>query len=255
MVLLALPLLGSSQPSQAILGITATPEPTVAVSGSSDNGVVASSPLDRPGRPDPAGARSAPAARLAPSPASLTGYQWPLHNARLTLPFGPSPWGSRIVRGALFHDAIDVASFCGDRVVAAHDGVVLAAGRHYDEFMGWIGDLTPYTARLDEKGLWITLPIVVAIDDGNGYRSVYAHFGRVVVKPGEVVSAGDLLGYEGATGRASGCHLHYELFSLDEQATMGMEPTAAAHMLLPTTMVARIDPQLVLPPMASAGIH
>ena len=32
-----------------------------------------------------------------PDPATLSGYRWPIPNARLTLPFGPSPWGSHLV--------------------------------------------------------------------------------------------------------------------------------------------------------------
>jgi murein DD-endopeptidase MepM/ murein hydrolase activator NlpD len=206
-------------------------------------------------RPDPAGEASSPSRRLAPPPASLAGYEWPIRKARLTLPFGPSAWGSRIVDGEKFHDGIDVASFCGDRITAAHGGIVLAAGRRYDEFTGWVGDLTAYTERLEAEHLWVTLPIVVVIDDGNGYRSIYAHFRKVVVAPGSAVEAGDLLGYEGATGRASGCHLHYGLFSPDEVATIGLEPEAAEHMLLPPELLARIDPLLVLPPMEDAGIH
>ena len=63
-----------------------------------------------------------------------------------------------------FHDGIDLATFCGDKVFAAHDGVVLAAGRRYDDHMGWIGDLSKYKARLDAKKLWGTLPIVVVIE-------------------------------------------------------------------------------------------
>src|SRR6476661_2412390 len=145
-----------------------------------------------------------------PAPiASLTGYQWPLPHGRVTLPFGPSRLGSRLVEGKAFHDGLDIATFCGDRVVAAHAGTVLAAGRHYDGQMGWVGSLKAYTARLDKKHLWATLPIVVVIDDGNGYRSMYAHFHRLVVKKGQTVKAGQLLGYEGMTGRATGCHLHY----------------------------------------------
>jgi murein DD-endopeptidase MepM/ murein hydrolase activator NlpD len=159
------------------------------------------------------------------------------------------------VDGELFHDGIDLATFCGDRITAAHAGVVLAAGRRYDWFTGWLGDLSAYTARLDEKKLWSTLPIVVVIDDGNGYRSIYAHFGKIVAAAGDVVEAGDLLGYEGRTGRASGCHLHYSLFSPDETAVFGMEPVAAAHMLLPTEMIARVDPLRVMPPLEAAGIH
>jgi murein DD-endopeptidase MepM/ murein hydrolase activator NlpD len=183
----------------------------------------------------------------APPLSGLTGYRWPLAKARLTLPFGPTPWGSRIVGGVRFHDGVDLATFCGDRIVAAHDGIVIAAGRHYDDMMGWRGDLTAYYSRLDAKGLWSTLPIVVVIDDGNGYRSVYAHFEKIVVKNGQSVTAGTLLGYEGRTGRASGCHLHYDLFSPDETGSFAMDPAVVKRMKVPTAEIARVDPLLVLP--------
>ncbi len=183
----------------------------------------------------------------APAPASLTDYVSPLPRGRLTLPFGPTPWGSRIVGGQPFHDGMDLATFCGDRVVAAHAGTVLAAGRKYDQHMGWIGDLKPYLDRLDKKALWSTLPIVVVIDDGNGYRSVYAHFREVVVKRGDVVKAGQLIGYEGQTGRASGCHVHYGLFSPLEAATFAIDPDVVKRMKVPALEIARVDPLIVLP--------
>ena len=209
------------------------------------------SPPNLPGRPRPRPWTSPPPSsrtRATRHPSrTLTGYRWPIANARLTLPFGKTPWGGWLVDGEKFHDGIDLATFCGDKVVAAHDGVVLAAGRRYDDHMGWIGDLSKYKARLDAKKLWVTLPIVVVIDDGNGYRSVYAHFGKEVVKKGQEVKAGDLLGYEGRTGRASGCHLHYGIFSPSETDQYVMDPVAAKRMKLPGVEIARIDPQLVLP--------
>ena len=184
----------------------------------------------------------------APPPASLVGYVWPIAHPRLTLPFGPTAWGTRLVDGERFHDGVDLATFCGDRIGAAHAGTVLVAGRHYDQFMGWEGDLRPYLRRLDQKHLWLTLPIVIVIDDGNGYRSVYAHFGRVVVKAGQLVRAGQLIGYEGRTGRASGCHLHYDLFSPLERSTMGIRPDVVKRMKVPKAEIARIDPLAILPP-------
>lgn len=185
---------------------------------------------------------------VAPTdPSRLSGYRWPVAHPRITLPFGPWRAGSRIVDGEPFHDGVDMATFCGDRVVAAHDGVVLAAGRHYDSQMGWVGDLRPYLDRLDAKSLWTTLPIVVVVDDGNGYRSLYAHFGKIGVKRGDTVHAGQLLGYEGRTGHASGCHLHYGLFSPLETKTFAIDPAVAAHLKLPLWEIARIDPLLVLP--------
>jgi murein DD-endopeptidase MepM/ murein hydrolase activator NlpD len=183
-----------------------------------------------------------------PSLEGLTGYVWPLAHPRLTLPFGPTPWGSRLVGGQSFHDGVDLATFCGDRVHAAHDGVVIAAGRKYDRAMGWLGNLKPYLRRLDRNHLWMTLPIMVVTDDGNGYRSMYAHFGRITVKKGDTVKAGQLIGYEGMTGRASGCHLHYGLFSPEDLTAFRMRPDVVKRMKLPKYQIARVDPLAVLPP-------
>jgi murein DD-endopeptidase MepM/ murein hydrolase activator NlpD len=180
-------------------------------------------------------------------PSLLDGYEWPLPKGIITDPFGPSPWGSHLVDGQLFHDGLDIATVCGDKVVAAHSGTVLVASRHFDGFIGWVGDLGPYFARLNKLHLWNELPITIVIDDGNGYRSIYAHFGSVVVKPGQHVQAGQLVGYEGMTGRATGCHLHYGLFSPHETATMAMEPSVVKTMLAPKAQIARIDPLRVLP--------
>ena len=193
-----------------------------------------------------------PRGRVAPSIGLLNGYQWPLAHPRLTLPFGPTPWGTRIVNGELYHDGIDMATFCGDHVHAAHAGTVLAAGRHFDDVMGWVGDLGPYYHRLDRRHAWMTLPILVVIDDGNGYRSMYAHFSEVVVKVGQQVRAGQLLGYEGATGHASGCHVHYGLFSPWETRAFRIEPGVAARLRTPGAEIARIDPLAVLPPKPPA---
>jgi murein DD-endopeptidase MepM/ murein hydrolase activator NlpD len=184
---------------------------------------------------------------LAPRPAELTGYVWPLKRGRITLPFKDIPGGTRIRDGKLMHDGLDMATFCGDRVNAAHDGVVLAAGRHFDEFVGWIGDLGPYYRILDRKQLWDDLPLVVVLDDGNGYRSIYAHFSTVSVRAGDVVKAGQRIGFEGATGHASGCHVHYGLFSPLETDTFGVRKDILKRLRLPKLEIARIDPLLVLP--------
>jgi murein DD-endopeptidase MepM/ murein hydrolase activator NlpD len=231
----------------------ATPEPTAPAAAPTP------SATPGPGTGSTTGAayiglgRSQPHLPAAPSIDSLAGYRWPLAHPRLTLPFGPTPWGTRLVGGKLFHDGIDVATFCGDRITAAHKGTVIAAGRHYDDVMGWVGDLAPYYRRLDRGKLWSTLPIVVVIDDGNGYRSMYAHFSQIVVKKGQVVRAGQFLGYEGMTGRASGCHLHYGLFSPWETRTFRLKPDTAKRMKLPSREIARVDPLSVLP--AHRGIH
>jgi murein DD-endopeptidase MepM/ murein hydrolase activator NlpD len=209
----------------------------------------------------PPGPPPSPTPKAVPTPAplaELSGYVWPLRG-RLTLAFEKTGWGSRLVDGDRFHDGIDVATVCGDTIRAAHDGVVLAAGRRFDDHVGWLGDLEPYYERLDRKKAWGSLPIVVVIDDGNGYRSIYAHFEKVTVRKGQHVRAGQRLGYEGATGRASGCHLHYGLFSPYETGRMGLHPDTAKRMKLPRWEIARVDPLLVLPyrkgisPMTAPG--
>ena len=89
---------------------------------------------------------------------------------------------------------------------------------------------------------------MVVVDDGNGYRSVYAHFGELRVQRGDRVRVGQLLGFEGATGHATGCHLHYGLFSPAETATYKLNAATAKRMKLPRYELARIDPFKVLPP-------
>jgi murein DD-endopeptidase MepM/ murein hydrolase activator NlpD len=188
-----------------------------------------------------------PPARIAPLVSQLTGYVWPISNGRITQPFGFSPLGTLMVAGRLFHDGLDIATFCGDRIRAAHDGVVLAAGRRSDPELGWLGSLDAYHRRLDKKQLWGGLAIIVVTDDGNGYRSIYAHLSRTIVRAGQTIRAGQLIGYEGATGFASGCHLHFGLFSPLESATMELDPKIARKTHLPSFEIARIDPLLVLP--------
>jgi murein DD-endopeptidase MepM/ murein hydrolase activator NlpD len=187
-------------------------------------------------------------------PAELTGYEWPLPGAVLTNPYGPSQTGPFTVDGERFHDGIDLSTVCGDPIVAAHSGTVLAAGRRYDDTIGWLGDVAPYFERLDRDKAWKGVAIAVVIDDGNGYRSIYAHFKSVVVTVGQRVEAGDPLGYEGKTGDATGCHLHYAIFSPRETASIRLIRRVAERSLLPGRAIARIDPLLVLPPLEAGEI-
>ncbi|HEX9043595.1 MAG TPA: M23 family metallopeptidase [Candidatus Limnocylindrales bacterium] len=231
-------------------GGPASPAVPVSVAGGASAPAAASPPAAAPDGSPAGSTPTVPA--LAPDPRTLTGYRWPLTKGRLTTDYGPTDGGTWVVDGARFHDGIDLASFCGDRVGAAHDGVVLAAGRVFDAYLGWIGDLGPYEARLDAKHLWLDLPITVVIDDGDGYRTIYAHLSEATVKPGEAVHAGQLVGREGRTGHATGCHLHFGLFSPLETATFELRRDVARRWLLPDREIARIDPTLVLPPRPKA---
>ncbi|MBV2186934.1 MAG: M23 family metallopeptidase, partial [Rhizobium sp.] len=51
----------------------------------------------------------------------------------------------------------------------------------------------------------------VEIDHGLGLTTRYGHMSRVLVKVGDEVASGDVIGLSGNTGRSTGPHLHYEV--------------------------------------------
>jgi hypothetical protein len=185
--------------------------------------------------------------QVAIDPRRLSGYRWPLANGIISQPFGTSPFGALLVHGQRFHDGLDIASFCGDSVVAAHDGLVLAAGRRFDPYIGWAGSIRAHTQRMDRLHKWWELPITVIVDDGDGYRAIYAHFNAVAVKAGQYVHAGQRLGWEGSTGFATGCHVHFGLFSPVDPGRLELRPDVQKRTKYPAWEIARIDPLLVLP--------
>jgi murein DD-endopeptidase MepM/ murein hydrolase activator NlpD len=240
-----------------------TPRPATAA----DLATAAASPATPAASPAPngtsAGAASAEVSQAPatgdPPPPSLplgapTGYRWPLAIGRITTAFAPEAGGLFIVDGEPFHDGIDIASFCGDHIVAAHDGVVIASGRHVENALGWVGDIAGYEAHLTAKNLWGSQAVMVITDDGNGYRSVYVHLFKSLVKVGQRLKAGDLVGYEGRTGDATGCHLHFSIFSPSDPRLFITDPAVVKKSDLPTAEVARIDPLSVLPAISTTAI-
>ena len=86
-----------------------------------------------------------------------------------------------------FHAGLDIASRYGDAVKATADGEV----EEVDQRAGY--------GRL------------VVIDHGFGVTTWYGHLSGFNVQSGMHVKAGDVIGYEGNSGRATGPHLHYEV--------------------------------------------
>ncbi len=113
-----------------------------------------------------------------PPPRSPRRLAWPLIGP-LGDRFGP--------RGRRFHAGLDILAPTGQRVVAAGPGRVTYAGFRD----GW--------------GLEVT------VAHGDGVRTMYAHLSRVEVHVGQRVRTGFQLGRVGATGEATGPHLHFEV--------------------------------------------
>lgn len=86
-----------------------------------------------------------------------------------------------------FHSGLDIASHYGDAIHATGDGVV------------------------EEAGQRAGYGRVVVVDHGFGVTTLYGHLSGFSVQAGMRVKAGDVIGYEGDSGRSTGPHLHYEV--------------------------------------------
>ncbi|WP_155887445.1 M23 family metallopeptidase [Paucidesulfovibrio longus] len=83
------------------------------------------------------------------------------------------------------HRGLDMRAALGEPVHACADGVVVLAEEHY------------YAGNS------------VYVDHGNGVVSMYFHLSKLKVTVGQTVQRGDVVGLAGATGRATGPHLHF----------------------------------------------
>lgn len=110
----------------------------------------------------------------------VTGYKMP-HNGMITSPYG---YRQRFKR---MHKGVDIGIKMNDTIYAAFDGKVR---------------LTAYEGKGYGNYVIIRHP--------NGLETVYGHLNKHLVKPDDVVRAGDPIGLGGSTGRSTGPHLHFE---------------------------------------------
>lgn len=134
-------------------------------------------------------------------------FIWP-RTGRISGLFG----SQRIYQGqpGAYHGGVDVAAATGEPVIAPAAGVVILAASD-----------KPYTLEGH----------LLMIDHGHGLNSAFLHLSRIDVKVGDHVAQGQRIGAVGATGRATGPHLHWGMKWND----------------------ARIDPLLVAGPMPQGG--
>ncbi len=163
--------------------------------------------------PDPVMARIRPGelAQIAAARAQVTdadgwrqSFRWPA-TGRISGLFG----AQRIYRGepGAYHSGTDIARPTGTPVVAPADGVVILAADQ------------PFTLEGH----------LLMIDHGHGLNSAFLHLSRIDAKVGDHVAQGQVVGAIGASGRATGPHLHWSLrwhdARLDPMLVAGPMPT------------------------------
>jgi murein DD-endopeptidase MepM/ murein hydrolase activator NlpD len=133
--------------------------------------------------------------------ASSTPSIWPAHGW-LTGTFGgrSDPFSGE----PAFHQGLDISTEKGQPVYATADGTVETAS-----YTGDYGNL-------------------IVIRHGFGLVTRYGHLSRYNVKPGTQVKRGDVIGFVGATGRATGAHVHYEILA-NGQLINPLQLLTAAH--------------------------
>ena len=138
-------------------------------------------------------ARAAAEARA--NAVSEYGFRWPERSFQVTQEWGPTsfqlepPYTYKGTYYPHFHAGVDFTAGCGTPIYAAGAGVVVASGQ----------PLLPWDSGFG-----------VVVDHGGGVQTWYWHMQpNVVVSPGAIVTSNTLIGYEGATGLATGCHVHF----------------------------------------------
>lgn len=110
--------------------------------------------------------------------------RWPVRGA-VNSEFGRrrSPWTT----AEEFHGGIDINARMGTPVRAPAAGTVVTAGTNAD------------------------YGVLVVLDHGQNIRTIYGHLSKLLVRYGQKVERGDVIGLSGNTGRSSGPHVHYEV--------------------------------------------
>jgi murein DD-endopeptidase MepM/ murein hydrolase activator NlpD len=102
-----------------------------------------------------------------------------------------SPYGYRnhpVYEERMFHTGVDISVPPGSEVKATANGIV--------SFAGWTKN----------SG------IVVVIEHGHGFNTAYAHNRKALVRVGQRIARGDVIGMSGSTGVSTGPHVHYEIW-------------------------------------------
>lgn len=136
-------------------------------------------------------------------PEAISGIlKWPLEKIKITQYFGHTAFAqsNKAIYKEEGHNGIDLRAAIGVKTLASSDGVVTG-----------VGD-TDRSCSGVSYGKWIL------IKHPNRLSTLYAHLSAIKVVAGQKIEAGQLIGYTGDTGYATGPHLHFGVF-----ATEGVE--------------------------------
>ena len=121
---------------------------------------------------------------------------WPLPEPIfITQYFGRTAFARSGAYSGKGHNGIDFRAAAGTPVFAAAGGTVRAAGD------------TDTACRRASYGRWVLM------DHPNGLATLVTHLSIIKVKPGDGVNRGEVIGYSGRTGYATGPHLHFSVFA------------------------------------------
>lgn len=126
--------------------------------------------------------------KYIPEVGSTTSWGWPTDSG-WTLSSGYVWRTNPVTHARELHGGLDISGTgYGSKIYATNNGTVQEASYHYS-----FGNH-------------------VIINHNNGYLSLYGHMSKIAVKKGDVVARGQVIGYVGMTGVATGPHVHYEIW-------------------------------------------
>lgn len=120
--------------------------------------------------------------------------KWPVDGGRMSQGYGQTTFARYNYRGQ-HHNGVDIAAPLGTAIFAAEDGTVTATGNQ-DRYC-------PRAAY----GKFIV------VTHENGLTTLYAHLSQIAVIPNQKVERGQIIGYMGKSGWATGSHLHFTVWS------------------------------------------
>lgn len=155
--------------------------------------------------------------RLPPVGKGILG--WPLDNILVTQEFGKTSSSGRLYASGT-HNGVDFRASIGTPVRTSLSGTVVGLGNTDG------GGCYSY-------GKWIL------IRHANGLSTLYAHLSSFNVSRGQSVSTGNVIGYSGFTGYATGPHLHFSVFVSDGVEVKNLGEWYRENGIAPTTACAK----------------